>query len=294
MTISLHLGAHRTGTTALQRLLQRHVDRLATAGIGFLGPQTLRRADLTADRRAWTQARAAGQPVACAPLAAECARLTAAGCNHIVISEENLVGTMGVNLARAELYPNAQVRLADLATALPAAPARIFLTVRDFAGYWRSALAHALLAGGATAFDAERFSRSRGNAWTPLLRAIRSAFPDSRLLVARHTVHRDFIPALAAEIIGPDTLAGVSRPWTTVNAALPADAIEMLRAMPEGPERTRLAEAVRREGRAPIDPFSPAQRAVLEARFAREWAALVSGAEPGVEIMTLVKTESTG
>lgn len=290
--ITVHLGAHRTGTTALQRLFGRHADRLAAAGIGFLGPASLRREDVAGDMRAWTTARAARQASVPSPLAAECDRLVAAGCPHVVISEENLPGTMGPNLARAELYPNAEARLADLAAALPATPARVFLTLRDFAGYWRSALAHGLLAGDDLAFDGGRFAAAPGNSWMPLLRAIRRTFPETRILLARHRADRSFIPALAAAMVGPGPLAGVARPWTTVNASLPADVLESLRQMPRGPERARLAEAARRQGRPPVDPFSGAQTAALMARFEREWAEIAKGAVGGVEILALAVPEA--
>ncbi len=290
--ITVHVGAHRTGTTALQRLLQRHADRLAAAGIGFLGPATLRREDLAGELRAWMKARAAGYASAPSPLATECDRLASTGCLHVVISEENLPGAMGPNLSRAELYPNAEVRLADLSAALPAAPARIFLTVRDYPGYWRSCHAHALLAGDAVDFDASRFAGAPGNSWLPLLRAIRRTFPDTRVMVARHRADRGFVPALAAAMVGPGPLAGVARPWTTVNASLPSDVLDTLRQMPQGPDRARMAEAARREGRSPADPFSAPQAAALMARFEREWAEIGKGAVPGVEILALAEPET--
>ncbi|WP_413872044.1 hypothetical protein [Albidovulum sp.] len=290
--ITVHLGAHRTGTTALQRLLQRHSGRLAAAGVGFLGPATLRREDLAGDLRAWMKARAAGHASATAPLAAECERLVSAGCRHVVISEENLPGAMGPNLSRAELYPNAEARLAELSAALPAPPARIFLTVRDYPGYWRSARAHALLAGDDVDFDASRFAGTAGNSWMPLLRAIRTTFPDTRVMVARHRADRGFVPALAAEMVGPGPLAGAARPWTTVNASLPGDVLDALRQMPRSPARARMAEAARREGRPPADPFSAAQTAALMARFEREWAEIGNGAVPGVEIPALAEPEA--
>lgn len=290
--ITVHIGVHRTGTTALQRLFQRHADRLAAAGIGFIGPATLRREDLAGELRAWTKARSAQQAPAPSPLAAECDRVVAAGCRHVVISEENLPGTMGPNLARAELYPNAGARLADLSAALPATPACIFVTLRDFAGYWRSAHAHAVLAGDDDGFDAARFAGAPGNSWIPLLRAVRRALPDSRIMVARHRADRGFVPALAAAMVEPGALAGVARPWTTVNASLPADALEALRHMPRGPERARMAEAARREGRPPMDPFSAAQTEALTARFEREWAEIGRGAVSGVEILALTAPEA--
>ncbi|KAB2886216.1 MAG: hypothetical protein F9K34_02930 [Albidovulum sp.] len=290
--ITVHLGVHRTGTTALQRLLQRHADRLAAAGIGYLGPATLRGEELAGDLRAWTKARAAGHAPVPSPLTAECGRLVAAGCTHVVISEENLPGTMGPNLSRAELYPNAEARLADLSAALPVAPARIFLTVRDYPGYWRSSHAHALLAGDDADFDASRFAGAAGNSWMPLLCAIRATFPDARVMVARHRADRSFVPALAAAMVGPGPLAGVARPWTTVNASLPADVLDTLRRMPRGPDRARMAEAARRAGGPPLDPFSAAQTAALMARFEREWAAIGTGAVPGVEILALAEPEA--
>ncbi|WP_413873938.1 hypothetical protein [Albidovulum sp.] len=290
--LTLHLGAHRTGTTALQLLLQRRSGRLAASGIAFLGPRTLRGDAFAGAQRGWRGALALGAARGPSPLAAECAREATAGRSRIVISEENLLGTMHVNLDAAELYPDAAARMAQLALALPAAPSRIFLTLRDFAGYWRSAHAHRIFARGEAAIDAGRLARSPGNAWLPVLRAVREAFPASRLTVARHRSAADFVPALAAAMVGAAALEGVPRPRTTVNASLPADVLAALRAMPQGAERVRAAEAVRREGRAPVDPFSAAQVRDLTARFEAEWAAIQAGAVPGVDVLTLPEAEA--
>ncbi len=292
MDLTLHLGAHRTGTTALQLLLGRQSDRLAVAGIAFLGPRRLRGDVLAGQQRRWHRALALGAATGPSPLAAECAREAAAGRGRIVISDENLLGTMHVNLDTAELYPDAAARMAELALALPAQPSRIFLTLRDFAGYWRSAHAHRFLVRGEAAIDARRLTRSPGNAWLPVLRAVREAFPVSRLTVARHLGDPGFVPALATAMVGAAALDGAAPPRTTVNASLPADVLAALCAMPEGAERGRAAEATRREGRAPVDPFSAAQTRALTARFEAEWAAIRAGAVPGVDVLALPEAEA--
>lgn len=290
--LTLHLGAHRTGTTALQQFLQRQSGRLAASGIAFLGPRTLRGDLLAGAQRRWSKALALGVATGPSPLAAECAREAAAGRGRIVLSDENLLGAMPLNLDTAELYPDAAARMAELALALPAAPSRIFLTLRDFAGYWRSAHAHRIAVRGEAAIDTRRLAQAPGNTWLPVLRTVRAAFPASRLTVARHRRAPDFVPALATAMVGAAVLEGVARPRTTVNASLPADVLAALRAMPEAAERARAAEAARREGRAPLDPFSATQARNLTARFEAEWAAIRAGAVPGVDVLALPEAEA--
>ncbi|MEI2805415.1 MAG: hypothetical protein V9G18_05585 [Albidovulum sp.] len=99
-----------------------------------------------------------------------------------------------------------------------------------------------------------------------------------------------FAPTLPeGAVLGPEVGAAAledkARPRTTVNASLPADVLAALRAMPRGAERTRAAESARRRGRAPLDPFSAAQTALLTARFEAEWAAIRAGAVPGADVL---------
>lgn len=286
MDLTLHLGLHRTGTTALQQMLRRHAGRLAAEGTAVLGPRRLRDEALRAARRAWRS----GEGRGASPLAGVIAD-AAQGCGHVILSEENLLGSMHVNLREAALYPNAPRRLAELAAELPAAPDRIFLTLRDYAAYWRSAQAHVLLEGSERAVRAVRLVRASAEGWTPLLRAIRAAFPSARLLVARHRADAGFVPALATALLGTDALWGVTPPRTTVNASLPAEVIARLCSLQRGPERSRLAEASRRAGLAPVEVFSPSEAAALRQAFEAEWQAICAGAVPGVEVLALAVAE---
>ncbi|MEM9221421.1 MAG: hypothetical protein AAGB11_03330, partial [Pseudomonadota bacterium] len=85
--VFLHIGAHRTGTTAIQNYLSQVSNKLQSDGIETILPPATR--DMLISSHTQTLPR-------------------------LVISEENCLGTMEENIWTQRLYPNAETNLRKL------------------------------------------------------------------------------------------------------------------------------------------------------------------------------------
>jgi len=177
--VYLHLGAHRTGTTAFQAFLQANRARLAARGTALWLPADLRGGPLEAlAARPGGRARALADLPLKRHLAQALARLEAAGHGRLIVSEENLLGTMAGCLAAAAPYPQAGARLARLGRLFSGRIVRVGIGLRGYDTWWASVMAFRLLRGGPVPDAAllDRLARSpRG--WAEVLEEIRAALP---------------------------------------------------------------------------------------------------------------------
>jgi len=67
--------------------------------------------------------------------------LAARGITKLIVSEENMLGTMRANLSAGSLYPRLEERLDRFARAFGGAVSEVALTIRDYPDYWTSVLA---------------------------------------------------------------------------------------------------------------------------------------------------------
>lgn len=143
LDVILHLGAHRTGSTSFQRLLQENRQKLNQNGVAFWGPQITRngrfsgllRATGANDREtARLIRRNKGQ------IAIEMQRLQDRGITRLIVSEENMLGTMRGNLEAGQLYPRQEERLGRFVDAFAGQIVEVALTIRAYTDYWNSVL----------------------------------------------------------------------------------------------------------------------------------------------------------
>ena len=117
-------------------------------------------------------------------IAIELQRLGARGFEALLVSEENILGSMGANLRQHRLYPALASRLARFRHAFGAGCTRIGLAIRPLDAYWASALAYGLAAGVARlAPDTAQRLCDQPRSWRHVARDVARAFPDSELLV---------------------------------------------------------------------------------------------------------------
>lgn len=241
MEITLHLGAHRTASTFLQR------------GLASLDGQE-------AELALWLpQQRRKGVALPGTSQAERAVRLfdlRRRGVSHLVISEENLIGTMRGNLAARQLYPMAVPRLAQLRPTFGAV-ARIGLAVRSYDDYWASALAYQIGRGGSRPSDADiRALAWQPRRWRDVIEDIAQAFPEAELIVWSYETHGATPPLRA--LIGR-------------SAALP----------PAPVNRRPKPRALSRKLGAPIDsdwPFTPQDRWAMRGAYRRDLDWLRGGA----------------
>lgn len=180
MDVILHIGAHRTGTSSLQAWLLQNETLLAQAGTAVWGPERTRaglfaglikRPDLVTAEDDLLARRAATR------IAMEIDRLDDAGLRRLIVSEENVMGTMPVCLDHATLYPDLRGRLDRVAEAIGPHLTGVALSVRRPDQWWASVLAVAQ-ARGAKAPGAEFLDRlaRHPRSWRRVVEAVRTAF----------------------------------------------------------------------------------------------------------------------
>lgn len=109
--VIVHLGAHRTGTTSVQSFLNANRKGLKSKGIDVAIPPGTRERSI----------------------------IDSGNSSRVLVSEENILGTMESNIWSRELYPNASSKLAKQKTLLASA-SKIVLTIRNLSDWWRSAI----------------------------------------------------------------------------------------------------------------------------------------------------------
>ncbi|MGB3314493.1 MAG: hypothetical protein WBB85_08765 [Albidovulum sp.] len=294
MKLILHLGAHRTGTTALQRGLQGRSRLLRDAGIGFWGPRAMRlgkrKTYISGMVRPDAARRAELAPVA-AEFAAAFEKERAAGRKRLLISEENALGAMRDNYRGATLYADAHARLSALAGLFPT-PQRIFLCVRDYADYAVSIHGHLSTRIAIGDFDADRLQHmGEHRGWTGVIGDIRSVFPDVRISVWRYAGRSAAVRGSIGAMLGHDlaqTLGDMPRGQNRSPSRFALIEIAKLRRDRNGltkHELQKLAERFRDDLPGPrLEPFSHGQLTILRERFEADWEALATGAVAGVDI----------
>ena len=248
MRISLHLGAHKTASTYLQAVLKRNGGWLAAQGHASFGPDRLR-GDLRLPALNPRQPASRG---GFAPLARALGDQTAAG-RAVLLSEENLIGTTrpGLIAQGAQLYPQAELRLARLLGALEVTQAHLFMAVRNPPGFLISAFGQQLMAGKLITF--ERYCSGvdpLALRWSELVARLLALPQVAQVTLWRHEDHATVLPLVLAEMFGPHTAAGVALPDRTSHAGPSARAIEAALAQlaedPQADPRKTLRRAMKR------------------------------------------------
>lgn len=185
MDIILHIGAHRTATTTFQDYMRSNATGLALRNIGFWGPRRTRKglfAGLFPAPRAANgrnrERRAIGR------VKMQCLRAQNHGYGHLVISDENMIGSVCSNLQDGSLYHGAGERMARYAQVFQGRRIKVFMSIRAQDSYWASALGYGLTRGypvpgrdliGALAHGARR--------WRDVITDIACAVPDADITI---------------------------------------------------------------------------------------------------------------
>ena len=289
MELIVHLGVHRTGSTSFQASLSNNRGILQAEGIALWTPQVLRQ--MAGFSKTVMMVRGGQAPALKTMLARECDQLQADGMRQLLISEENIIGTMEANLRRASLYPDATERLQAYAQILPVAPKRIAIGVRNLIDYWVSVYGYVLDTAKALPqpFDklAPRLAQAGG--WLPLIETVRHVFPNAEIVVwpMEERAHQPL--KNACEVLGRATgHTGLRGKKIFRNKGLRPEVFGMahaLRAQTPGLTQKALQDALTKALDA-RDPdanlpqmvfFNPAQRAALGAQYAADLAQLAQG-----------------
>ena len=179
--VILHLGAHKTGTTSVQRSLRNSSDALEREGWVFQGKRIGPLTDSLSDLHRPAGAGRPDDDAIMAHIRASAHAVIAAG-RRLVISDETLIGQPGL---RDSFYPDSLRRLEILAGALSGLAVRPLLVVRRQPDFVESWYVQTVKQGAGWAFDdflagvdPDRLS------WWDLSQRIANAFATTPQLVA--------------------------------------------------------------------------------------------------------------
>ena len=183
----LHMGAHRTGTTTFQKYLRNNQDNLTKMGMAYWGPRRTRsgllaglftRPDQITPAVAHRAKRSGGRVRLATQL------LARKGTQTLIVSDENMLGTMQGNVSRAMLYPDGEARLRRFYAPFGESCTRVCISIRSYENYWASVLAF-MIAKGYDAPDRAMLERLaiQPYRWRDVIAAASVVFQNARIIV---------------------------------------------------------------------------------------------------------------
>lgn len=272
MDVILHIGAHRTATTTFQHYLRDQRPELRDRGIGYWGPGRTRNGLFHGIH---AQGREAGPMFrrATGRIALNLARCRDKGCRALLVSDENMAGTVRHNLRRGALYPGIGERLARVHVAFSGQVAQVVLTIRSLDLYWTSALGYGVSRGHPVP-DADALDRlvTAPRSWCDVIADVACAMPDARIRVLPFETLGGRPDALLSEILG--------------ESCPPDSSDRRLNATPKLPRLREITEAgPLPEGDGRWHPFDPAQASALRETYQDDLFWLAAGADGLAEPM---------
>ncbi|KZX98758.1 MULTISPECIES: hypothetical protein [unclassified Sulfitobacter] len=273
MDITLHVGAHRTGTTTFQQYMRANQGWLAQQGIGYWGPQRVRTSvlpgvfpgPLTLPGRD-CQRRARGR------IALQLKRGERTGLQRLIVSDPNLLDSMAQCMRARALYPATGERLARISDSFGQRIGRVVLTVRSQDLWWASVAAHLTGRGHALPSQATCAAMATSpRTWRDVVTDLACAMPGAEIIVLPFERCSDRPEAML-------------QPCGVLNAPR-CDSADLLN---RAPDIHRLRSILHERGDCPLrlgegegrwQPLSPAQTAALRETYADDLHWLAAGAD---------------
>ncbi len=207
MKVYLHLGAHKTATTFIQKSMQSNAETLAKSGI--FAPKL-------EDIRAVITPGLGGKPMldfedCIAIMLQDQALFQGNGPEQLILSDENIVGFPAEIFAKGAFYLDAKRRLGHLQSWLPTAPEKIVFAVRPYITFFSSAYAQWLGPFAKKHGPNKRFipreaiqqkisGLKRG--WPAIIRDLQAVFPDSEILVKEYKSSPEYLREMFDILLG--------------------------------------------------------------------------------------------
>jgi hypothetical protein len=292
----LHLGVHRTGTTALQQAGRQNAAVLAEHGVEFWGPKVMRdphlRDFVNHTLHAENDPELAADVAKTRKTTQEAIRkCQSRGVKRLIISEENLIGSMDLNFRYKTLYPKTLERLSIYRDLFPSQPDQIFISIRDYASYWASSYAFASLRKPLKPFDEiHKCITANIRGWPEVLAEISAAFPQSHLIVQPYQNDKNSLLNALKKMLGTTTANAMILRETHPNAALPAAALTVAQKLRADKPEMLIADLLstarsQASGKTkPFQPFSGKEKSHLTTRYKHDLDLLKNGAIPSLEL----------
>lgn len=270
MEVILHVGAHRTASSALQHHMSYYRRELAAEGAVYWGPKITRGGlfrgaiGSVGGVMAWQARRFSDR----CTLRAEGVRQT--GASHLIISDENMLGSLGGVVEDTRLYPDAMHRVAAYARGFHKHPVTVGLCVRDYADWWTSALAFRMMRGGPLPRTGFRENTvTQPFRWRHIVESLARALPNATLKVWTYEALAHAPDHIVTELTGLSTPRSVAQPR---NARPTAAALQdLMRSCAIDPELFDWPDGQ-------FMPFGPFETEALRAQYQEDLAWLAAGA----------------
>ena len=283
MDVILHLGAHRTGSTTFQSYMRRSHSELSSSKVGYWGPQRTRQGlfagivpspSVTFPDKG--QARAVGR------VQMQMARTAQSGVWKLLVSDENMIGTVRHNLRKRVLYPGIGERMAHFAQAFDGRLKRVVLNIRSHDLFWASSIAYGVARGHRVLSPKgiENIANAK-RTWRDVITDLACAVPDTEIRVLPFERYQGNPAQMLAKCLDEAAPINTGDEW--LNRAPNLSAL-----------RTILAERGDIEGLCALGsqeraqrwiPFDQTQNAQLREAYADDMHWLISGAD-GLAILT--------
>jgi hypothetical protein len=282
MDMTLHLGAHRTATRTLDRLMAANLPALREAGLAYWGRAELHagfydgllgRPDRLGPEMAVRAARSLGA------LEALCEVLEVEGTRRLIVSAPRLIGSVTSVVAEGALYPLVSERLERLAPVLQPRCDRVVLTIRAYQTHWSSLAAEAVRRGAAPPGQQTRARMaSCPVTWRRLIEEIAMALPEAGVVVMPYEAVAGRWDLILRLLGAPPRLPRALSPGRDRLArGLGAGKLRMMRAE-RGEAAPIVPEGAPAAAQARWVPFTPAEAAAMTQAYAEDLAWLRSGA----------------
>jgi len=223
--IALHVGAHKTATTHLQRSLQSNRRALRDVGVAYLPPHHYRKTLADFLRKVTEGQKPADLWDSSEPLVMSAAE----GHPRVILTDENILGQLPRIAKEDRIYPWGRYRVATTLAALGRFQAQLFLSVRNPASFVQSAYSESLIHVPYRDFDKFCAPFSTPDLrWSVLVDEIRKRLPDVPLTVWRFEDYPDIRSRVAEELVGQPLPEGFKFIERHPRPGLSARALEQL------------------------------------------------------------------
>lgn len=226
IAVSLHLGAHKTASTHLQKSIENNSKLLARNSIRYFGPKYLRHKDHAfldlfglRSEGATTGNRSGADQI----------EWLAGDANQIVLSEENILGPVFNKLNPGVLYPQADLKIERFVEAISPHPVTIFLAIREPASWIASLYSQRVIGGEFRSFeDFVGENQPDRLKWSNLLGRLANIPGERRIFVWRKEDYPEVAAPVLRRMIGWRLGPLIERVDGRVNPGLSAAAIAQL------------------------------------------------------------------
>ncbi|WP_299144659.1 hypothetical protein [uncultured Tateyamaria sp.] len=271
MKVILHIGAHRTGTTSFQMYMRREAAGLQGQGIGFWGPARTRKG-LFAGIQPVPGLGATAAQRARGRILLQMDRAAQNGVGTLVVSDENMMGSVRRNLRARALYPDVGERLARYVGAFDGRIDTVILSVRALDHFWASTAAYGVSRGHAVPDAHGAMQIAMGaRTWRDVVQDVACAAPGARIVVAPFETSAARPDTMLA--IGTGASVPVDRTPDRLNKAPGPDALRSI-LTDRGEDPDQIARGTGR-----WTPFDISARAMLREAYADDMLWLVAGAD---------------